>query len=185
MPRKAIASAWPQVATGRGKAPGCQPELVIIIFSPLSFLGEEGACGHGGIKPPWAQAWLPCFFICLFRAGPAAYGSSWARGQNSYSCWPMPQLQQCQIWALHHSLWQCRILNPLRKARDQTHILMDSSWVRFWMNHNGRSPLYILNKMRVNPEHAGKGSQAKADGDASFQCLFFLRQRWSFPVSNL
>ena len=30
---------------------------------------------------------------------------------------------------LHHSSQQCRILNPLRKARDQTLILMDTSQV--------------------------------------------------------
>ena len=28
---------------------------------------------------------------------------------------------------LHHSLWQHRILNPLSEARDQTHVLMDTS----------------------------------------------------------
>ena len=33
------------------------------------------------------------------------------------------------ICDLLHSLRQCRILNPLRKIRDQTHILMDSSWI--------------------------------------------------------
>ena len=29
----------------------------------------------------------------------------------------------------HHSLQQHRILNPLSKARDRTHSLMDPSWV--------------------------------------------------------
>ena len=32
---------------------------------------------------------------------------------------------------LHHSSWQCRILNPLSKAREQTCILMDTSWVPY------------------------------------------------------
>ena len=30
---------------------------------------------------------------------------------------------------LHHSGWQHQILNPLREARNQTHVLMDISWV--------------------------------------------------------
>ena len=33
------------------------------------------------------------------------------------------------ICYLHHSLWQCWILNPLSGSRDQTHLLMDTSQV--------------------------------------------------------
>ena len=33
------------------------------------------------------------------------------------------------VCGLHHCLQQRQILNPLREARDQTHILMDASWV--------------------------------------------------------
>ena len=32
---------------------------------------------------------------------------------------------------LHHSSQQRRILNPLNKARDPTHIFTDTSWVRY------------------------------------------------------
>ena len=32
-----------------------------------------------------------------------------------------------QVRDLHHSLQQCQILSPLSKARDRTHILMDTS----------------------------------------------------------
>ena len=40
------------------------------------------------------------FFFGLLRAAPAAYGGFQARGSNqSYSRWPMPQPQQCQIRA--------------------------------------------------------------------------------------
>ena len=31
------------------------------------------------------------------------------------------------IWELHHSSWQRRIPDPLSEARDQTHILLDTS----------------------------------------------------------
>ena len=34
-----------------------------------------------------------------------------------------------RICGLHHSLWQCQILDPLSEARDRTHILMDTSGV--------------------------------------------------------
>ena len=44
-----------------------------------------------------------------------------------------------QIFDLHSSLLQCGILNPLSEARDQTHILMDTSRVHNLLSHNGNS----------------------------------------------
>ena len=35
------------------------------------------------------------------------------------------------IYNPYHRSWQCRILNPLSKARDQTLILMDASQFRY------------------------------------------------------
>ena len=74
-----------------------------------------------------------CLFVLLFRAAPMAYESSWARGQI-----------QATATGLHHSHskarsksclrptpQQRRILNPLSEARDRTHILMDTCWIRF------------------------------------------------------
>ena len=56
-----------------------------------------------------------------------AYTVATARWDLSYIC------------DLDHSLLQCWILNPLNEARDQTRILMDTSWVHNLLRHNGNS----------------------------------------------
>ena len=56
------------------------------------------------------------FFFGLFRATPAACGSSQARGSI-----------RAVASDLHHSSGQCQILIPLREARDQNHVFMDTS----------------------------------------------------------
>ena len=43
------------------------------------------------------------------------------------------------ICKLYCRLWQCQILNTLRKARGHTHILMDTHWALYPLNHNGNS----------------------------------------------
>ena len=47
--------------------------------------------------------------------------------------------KDCLICDLHHSSWQCRILNPLSKARGGTWILMDTSHFRNQPSQNGNS----------------------------------------------
>ena len=44
---------------------------------------------------------------------------------------------------LHHSPWQCRILNPLSEARVRTCILMDPTHVHNPLSHNGNSQMQI------------------------------------------
>ena len=41
---------------------------------------------------------------------------------------------------LHYSSQQCRILNPLNRARDQTCVLLDTSWVHNPLSHNKNPP---------------------------------------------
>ena len=101
-------------------------------------------------RDSWSFIYL--FTYCLFRATPVVYGGSQARDQNqSCSCWPTPQPQQCGIWAasvtLHHSSWQHRILNPMSEARDGTHILVDtrhSLTTEPWWELQGSRSFYIL-----------------------------------------
>ena len=38
---------------------------------------------------------------------------------------------QSRVWDLHHSSRQRQILNPLNETRDWTHVLMDTSQVRY------------------------------------------------------
>ena len=101
------------------------------------------------------------FFFFFFRAIPAAYGSSQARGKGSnWSCHrqPIPQPQECQdlshVYNLHHSSRQRHILNPPSEARDWTYIFMDTSRVRNLLCHNRNSRDHILIKLSSFPsEH--------------------------------
>ena len=45
---------------------------------------------------------------------------------------------------LHHSSRQHQILNPLSKARDQTHVPMDTSQVLNPLNHKGNSEFFFF-----------------------------------------
>ena len=79
------------------------------------------------------------FFVCLFvyflsfRAAQVAYGGSQSRGsiraveaslRQSHS-----NTDLSWICDLHYSSRKHQILNPLREAGDQIHVLVDASWV--------------------------------------------------------
>ena len=69
------------------------------------------------------------FFFGLLRVEPVAHGSLELQLPAYSTVTTMWDLSL--VLELHHSSWQCRIWNPLSEARDQTHILMDTSQVHF------------------------------------------------------
>ena len=92
------------------------------------------------------------FFFFLFRATPVACGSSQTRDEQelqlpAYStATAMPHLSR--IGDLCHSSQQCWILNPRGKARDQTHVLMDTSRVLNLLSHNRNSSFIFLSQKK-------------------------------------
>ena len=64
-------------------------------------------------------------YVFLLMAAPVAYGRSQAMGQI-----------RAAAAGLCRSLWQCRILNPLSKARNGTCILTTLCWVLKLLSRN-------------------------------------------------
>ena len=79
-----------------------------------------------------------------------AYGSSPARGRIRAAAAGLHHSHSNTRSELHlqptlSSFWQHWILNPLSKARDQTCILLDTSWILNLLSHKGNSkPLPFL-----------------------------------------
>ena len=70
------------------------------------------------------------------------------QGSNgSCSCWPIATPDPSCLFDLHHSSWQHLILNPLSEARDWTHILMDTSRVRYRWATTGTPSIVLLNTL--------------------------------------
>ena len=78
-----------------------------------------------GCNNKMLQTGLFIHLFCLFRATPMAYGGSQVRGQIG-----VRQDPSC-ICDLHHSSWQCWILNPLSEVRNRACDLMDASQIHF------------------------------------------------------
>ena len=73
------------------------------------------------------------FFFLFFRATPAISGSSrlGVKSELQLPAYTTATQDPSCVCDLHCSSWQRQILNPLSKARDQTHNLMDTSQVCF------------------------------------------------------
>ena len=78
------------------------------------------------------------FFWSFFRATPAAYRGSQARGQIGAVATGLrhshrsAESELCLwLWDLHHNSLKCQVLNPLSKARDRTSVFMDASQICF------------------------------------------------------
>ena len=96
------------------------------------------------------------FLFLLFRAAPAAYASSQAGGQVGATA-----------AGLHHSSQQHWIPSPLSEARDQTHTLMDTSWIRFCCATTGTPNAYyfhyyLLLYRKTEPIQLDKINQSEA-----------------------
>ena len=80
-----------------------------------------------------------------FRAAPVAYGSSQARGHIGAIATGLHHSHSNTGFELHlrptPQLRQRQILNPLSKARDQTHILMETRQVRYRWATTGMPPV--------------------------------------------
>ena len=67
----------------------------------------------------------------LFRAALAAHGSSQVKSELQLPAYATATWDPSGVCDLHHSSWQRRIPDPLSKARNRTHILMDTNQTRF------------------------------------------------------
>ena len=92
------------------------------------------------------------FFLFLVKATPMASGSSQARDwirtaaaghSHSHSNW-----DPSHVCDLYHRSRQRQILNPLSEARDQTCILMDTSWISYHWATTGTTCIFFWYRPR-------------------------------------
>ena len=85
----------------------------------------------------WYHISFFLFFFLLFRAAPAAYGSSQAGVESELQRPATAVRGLSHVCDLYHSSWQCQIPGPLSEARDQTRTLMDTSQICFHCTTTG------------------------------------------------
>ena len=114
--------------------PGIEPTtscfLVRFVSDGMTFKPNSFFLGGGVFLP--------------FRAVPAAYGGSQARGPVGAMLLATATPDPSHICNLHHSLWQRQILNPLSKARDGTLNLMFPSQICFYCARTGTLEILSL-----------------------------------------
>ena len=139
----------------------------------------------------WTLGWG--FFFFFLTASLAAYGSSWDRGGieiavEAYTTATATLDLSC-IFDLSHSLQQCCILNPLRKARSQTCIFMETvmgpqpaepQWeLQGWVFQGGRQYLLWSFQIQITWPRSGLSALHPREGGRLSSIP------WShFPICN-
>ena len=123
----------PDSSVGYGKL---RPGLMAKLSSPIYILPE-------------AITYLPTYFFFVFLGPHPRHKEVPRLGVKSELQLPVYTTTTAMqdpnhIFDLHHSSWQHQILNPLSEVKDQTHILMDTSWVLNPLSHNGNSIFFLF-----------------------------------------
>ena len=99
---------------------------IIISFNGNVSLYQLFSSPKSDFRMVWTDNSRVFFIFCLFRATPVAYGGSQDRGLIGAVATATAKPDPRHICNLHHSSWQCQILNPLSEDRDWTCVLMDA-----------------------------------------------------------
>ena len=111
-----------------GKARTALPNHHILVWNPEEFSFNQSNFFFFSSQPHPRHMEVPKLGV-KSELQPLAYATATAIATPDLS----------RISDLHHSLWQHQTLNPLSRARGQTRILMDTSWVLNWLSHNRNS----------------------------------------------
>ena len=130
-----------------GSSGRCRPVLIPSCEHPVRLHLHSGSLWslHTVLCPTEAEIFL---VFCLFRAAPVAHGGSQARGLMELQLPVYTTATATATWDpscvchLHASSRHCRVLTPRSEARDQTHVLMDTSQVCSPLSHDGNSTKY-------------------------------------------